>query len=46
MKYETLKSIFCLVAVICLVAVGQYIANQPTLTAFEKAIFPKALTEK
>jgi hypothetical protein len=31
---------------VALFAFAQYIANQPSLTSFEKAIFPKQLTEK
>jgi hypothetical protein len=46
MKYEKIKMFLAALALVSLFAFGQYIANQKTLTAFEKAIFPKALTEK
>jgi hypothetical protein len=41
-----MKKIFTIALLVSLFAFGQYIANQPNLTKFEKLIFPKQLTEK
>ena len=42
---EKIKGVFYIVILIAVFALAQYIANQPDLTSFEKAIFPKILTE-